>query len=212
MNTHSHTHDFPILIVAAVEQELTPLRRLHHRNDLEFLVSGMGRGRAHASVQQRLTKNKYRLVISAGFSGGTTSGFHVGDLVVASEIVDCLSGQVLRPTFDRREMPSVSCGRFLTLDRVVREPEMKKKMGIQYKTIAVDMESAAVGSAAQEAGIPWMAIRSILDPMEVRLRITSAWEAFQAVARPPQWGHLKKFMQDIRIAAESLAVGLNNSF
>ncbi len=200
--------NLPILIVAAVPQEISSSMN-REREGVEFLFTGIGRSRSAAVVRQCLARGKYRMVISTGFSGATQPGFRVGDLVTASEVMEASSGRFLEPArWPLNKVRSIAAGRFVTIDRIAGDPEAKKKLGSQYGTIAVDLETASVGSAAAEAQVPWVTIRAILDPMEENLRIGSWQQALGMLLFPPGWKEFGNFLHAIRLASESLTKGL----
>ncbi len=194
----------PVLVVAAVRQELSFFEA---GGKVQALLTGMGPGRAGRAIRRSLAGRDYRLVVSTGFAGGTRPGLRVGDLVIASEVIEVSSGQ--------RRIPSLCPwnGRFLagplaTVDRPLSDPKKKAEFGAVHGAIAVDMETAAVAAAASEVGVPWLALRAILDPMEVTLSAGSFREAIGLLARPSRWAELTNLMEAIRTAGQSLAGGL----
>ncbi len=203
----------PLLVVAAVPQEISFSYREKYQkgthNGVQFLFTGIGRARAASAVKARLSREKCRMVISTGFSGATQPGFHVGDLVTASQVMEASSGRFLEPArWPLNKVKSVAAGRFLTIDRIANDPDTKKKLGDQYGTIAVDLETAFIGAAAEEAHVPWITIRAILDPMEENLQVGSLQQALWMLAFPSRWRDFGDFLHAIRVASESLTKGL----
>ena len=197
-----------ILVVAAVPQELRDFR-FKTDSRLQCLVTGMG-PRAGEAVRQRLAAGGISLVVSTGFAGGVRPGFEVGDLVMASEVIHASSGDRSRPDspcFDLGGLASV--GPFVTVEQVLAGPGEKAEAGTRFGAIAADMESAAVAQAAEQAGVAWMAVRAILDPMEVTLSIRSRAQALRCLAAPKRWKELSGFLKNIRTASRSLAEGLH---
>lgn len=195
-----------ILVVSAVPQEIAPFRAVAPRT-VQCLVAGIG-ARAGQAVRRQLAEQRVRLVISAGFAGGLRPGLRVGDLVMASEVIEGASGLRRASTalFGLNGMASV--GPFLTVQSALAQPSAKAQMGERYGAIAVDLETAAIAQAATEAGVGWIGIRSILDPMETMLSVTSRWDAVRMLAAPGRWGEFACFLKAVRTASKSLATGL----
>ncbi len=212
-----------ILVVAAVREELADFRIRNGRVDL--LLTGMGRRRALEAVRRSLARKVYRKLISAGFSGATQPGFRIGDLVLATEVIDESSGNrwipapgpapangsfAAGPSIPRpgSGQAPLRTGRFVTASRLRPLPDQKAHLGRLYEAVAVDLESSAVAQAAGEAGVPWMALRAILDPMEQILTVGSWLEAARHLLNPPRWKDLQRFREEIRQAGQALSQGL----
>ncbi len=198
----------PILVVAAVRQEVEPF--CHGVNgEVEVLLTGMDGGRAFHLVQERLARRVYRWVISTGFAGGLQPGFQVGNWVMASEVIDASTGDSWKPSRPLPEMGrSVSIGRFVTVPSLLREPPAKEEVGFRFGAIAVDLETTAVASAASKAQVPWIGFRAILDPMEMGLPIFSRGHGIRLMFTRSGRERLKRFLGLIRAANQSLADGL----
>ncbi len=198
----------PILVVAAVRQEIAPfLKTLNGNREIHVLVAGIGSARVLGAVRRRLQEAPCRLVISAGFAGATQPGFRLGDLLIASEVLDIRSSRRWIPARLKND-GRFSRGRLATVDRPLSAPEEKRRFGALHGAAAVDMETAAVAAAASEAGVPWTALRAVLDPAEVTLAVRSWREGVVEILRPWRWGEFRDFLKGIRLAAESLSSGL----
>ena len=201
-----------ILIAAAVPQKLQDFRLLSGRlgSGVECLVTGMG-PRSGEAVRRRLAKKDVRLVVSTGFAGGVRPGFHTGDLVLASEVIHAPTGDRHKPVSSYFSLSDrASVGPFVTVEKALPDPKAKAWAGNRFGAIAVDMESAAVAQAADEAGVAWAAIRVILDPMEKPLVVRSRAHALRLLAAPRRWKEFFGFLQTVRLASRSLAGGLND--
>ena len=64
---------------------------------------------------------------------------------------------------------TTSAGLLLQTDQIVREPRSKREIHDQTSAAAVDMETGSVAMVAAEAGVPWVAIRAIVDSSLHRL-------------------------------------------
>jgi nucleoside phosphorylase len=112
--------------------------------------------------------------MSCGFAGGLTAGLEPGDLVLSSSVRD-ESGDVIAATESLRKAARVALhglrfveGEVVCTTSVAATPGDKRALA-GPSGIAVDMESWAVAKAAAEAGIPWIALRVILDPLDSEL-------------------------------------------
>jgi nucleoside phosphorylase len=200
----------PVLVVAAVRQEIgRPLKSADGR--IEMLLTGMGRRNADAKVRRYLAGKKIGLLVSAGFAGGTLPGYKVGDLLIASEVHDMASGKSFKPFWCPTRLDGrVRTGRFLTADSVMPDPAAKEEAGRKFGAVGVDMETAAVAEAAVEHGVPWVGLRAVLDPMEVRLAVGSAAQALQLLLTPSGRRELSGFFGSVRTASRSLTEGVKD--
>jgi adenosylhomocysteine nucleosidase len=110
-------------------------------------------------------------LVSFGIAGGLDPGLAVGDLVVADAVIDpdgrsfatasswCQAiRSALGDTFPVRTGPLAGAG------DVIAAPADKARLFQATQAIAVDMESHAVATAAEEAGLPFLILRAVADP------------------------------------------------
>jgi adenosylhomocysteine nucleosidase len=157
------------------------------------------------------------LVVSAGFSGALTSGYNVGDLIVAEDVCD--SDGVCRSVTWPVASVSYSRGRLLTIRNIVGSPKEKRRLGEQSGAVAVDMETAVVADLCAAAGVPFGCLRAISDNADTYLsenllallqgggvrpvRLLAA-----VLRRPRLIAELIRLGADTRKAAKRLAGGL----
>src|SRR5262249_32597756 len=108
-------------------------------------------------------------VLSAGFSGALSPEQRVGDLVLATEVVDEQGHRwPARHAFASTDQ-QLTLGRVLTVRDLVSDPSEKRRLGQQHDAIAVDMETAVVAQLCQEHGIPFACLRVISDDLHTSL-------------------------------------------
>ena len=165
----------PLLVVAAVRQELKPLADRCRNGDLQLLVTGMGQERAACEIKRWLSRNSCRGLVATGFAGATQPGLRVGDLIVADEVMEAHSGERFQPTLKAPASESIPIrkGRLVSLKQVAWSPGEKAHIGERFQALGIDLETAAAVRVAQEFGLPWLAVRAVLDPMEAWL--VSPW-------------------------------------
>jgi adenosylhomocysteine nucleosidase len=144
------------------------------------LETGLGRDHTEKALKWALGKPvlgnlpyQPKVVISAGFAGGLQADMQVGDLILATEIVE-EEGQTWPVPWPGRLpagdwQPPLRRGRLLTGHQIASEPAEKKRLGKQYQALAVDMESAAVASICRRFEIPFGCLRAISDPVDAAL-------------------------------------------
>jgi hypothetical protein len=126
---------------------------------------GLGGGARRAVAQERP-----RLVVSCGFSGGLDAELEPGDLVLATSIHDETGDELIAPAAVRRlaarALNGLSCfeGALVCTTSVAATEEEKRRLA-RPGALAVDMESYPAALAAAEAGIPWLGLRAIVDPL-----------------------------------------------
>lgn len=130
---------------------------------------GVGGGAAQVIAAERP-----RLVIACGFAGALHPSLGPGDLVLASSVYDESGDSVAaRPALLRAARRAfggarVTEGELLCATRVARTRAEKHALARPGR-IAVDLESWSAARAAERAGIPWLALRVIVDPLDADL-------------------------------------------
>lgn len=102
------------------------------------------------------------LLVFAGFAGALRESLHVGDVILAEDVVD-LDGRVWLAPLRPAGLPGVLSGRVLTTSRFIGDPAEKLALGGKRGALAVDMESAAFAQRSTERGVPWACLRVISD-------------------------------------------------
>jgi len=173
----------PIGIVSALAAEartLGPAARqgaeLRRLADGALLaVSGMGEGAA-AAAARRLVLAGATALASLGMAGGLDPALICGAVLLPEEIV-AHNGVVSATATEWRQrlraaLPAscIACGgKLLTSARPVASPEAKAAAWRDSRAAAVDMESAAIAQVARQAGLPFIALRVIVDTASDRL-------------------------------------------
>jgi adenosylhomocysteine nucleosidase len=160
-----------------------------------------------------------RFLVFAGFAGALSHDLHIGDIVLADEVIDA-SGHC-RPTTLPANLPEgmVKRGRLLTVNELSATAQDKGKLAGQHRAIAVDMESAVFAERCSRAGIPFACVRAISDEAATSLSpalvsmlaggAVSPWRVTLSILlRPSLLPELWRLARDTRKAAEHLANGL----
>lgn len=165
-------------ILVAMWEEFTPLRK-HWKLDwtgpgdfftgkvsglrVQVALSGVGPGNARRAVQELVSQGQPEALISLGYSGGLKDHLVPGDAIHAQEI-ETSDGKVYRS--------EQSGHRLLSVSKLAPSKESKRLLAEKHpEAYAVDMESAVVAEAAEQAGLPWRALRVIIDPLGSNLPI-----------------------------------------
>jgi adenosylhomocysteine nucleosidase len=168
----------PIGIVSALAAEartLGPAARqgaeLRRLTDGALLaVSGMGEAAA-AAAARRLVLAGVTALVSFGMAGGLDPTLVCGVVLLPEEIVARDGAAVSTTAADwcqrlRAALPAACIaggGKLFTSDRPVASREAKAAAWRDTRAAAVDMESAAIARVARQAGLPFIALRVIVD-------------------------------------------------
>lgn len=206
--------DEGVLIVTAVEAERDALLHgLRAGSPFDVLAGGVGPAAAAASAAARMARRKYRLVICAGIGGGFPGQAEVGALVVADEAVaadlgvetpegffpldelgfgstrlrtDEVHSARLAEALRKRGLPVVE-GPVLTVSSVTGTSETAEMRAMRVPGAAAEaMEGYGVAVAAQNAGVPFLEIRAVSNPVGPRDR--EAWKIKEALERLTEAG------------------------
>ncbi len=163
------------------------------------------------------------LVLMAGFAGGLQENQRVGDVILATEVVDESGGRW--PTTWPGELPAgkwsppLVRGRILTAGRIIARSEDKLRLGKEHQALAVDMESALVARCCQSADIPFGCVRCISDEADTELstRLSALFSrndvslvrlAAAVLRSPGMIRELGQLARNTRIAAKQLGKAL----
>ncbi len=193
-----------------------------------LLQGGVGRGRIREALLELSRRFPLRAAWSIGFAGGLCETLSPGSLVIPSAVLD--GGAVLPASGEVERLRAaitaaglgVSDGMLLSVDDPLRTPESKRAAHRRFGAVAVDMEAAGVAEAARRLGIPWLAIKAIVDPVDEALpdfllACTSgagdvAWpRLLRSLTSGRRLMPLLRLARDSRLAALALRQGLKAS-
>jgi adenosylhomocysteine nucleosidase len=164
-------------VVAALEVEARTLGRAVRRRDgLSSLpdgallaVGGMG-GMLAARAAHRLAEAGAIGLLSFGFAGGLDPKLNAGALVCPAEVVSGSGARFAASTAWRERLRAATAGRrplvagaLLTCAAPIDSVADKASAFRETGAVAVDMESTAVAEVAAALGLPFMALRVIVD-------------------------------------------------
>jgi adenosylhomocysteine nucleosidase len=170
----------PVGLIVALPEESAALRSVMRRvrewrlpdyrawsgvlgsREIVLAQSGMGHGHATGCARQLLKAERPILLMAAGFAGGLSHELEPGEALVASEVV-LVEGDSHRRWPVRLNLEGHRTGVLASPDRVVRFSHEKRELALRTGAHAVDMESGSVVREAEEAGIPWLVVRSVTD-------------------------------------------------
>jgi adenosylhomocysteine nucleosidase len=208
-----------VLVLVALEQELGSVARVLRGarrgsevrgrmsgSEVIALATGMG-GEAHRAIADE----RPALVVSCGFAGALDGALSAGDLVLATAVRSADGGAVRAPEALRRAAAAalqglrVAHGEIVSGTAVAATADEKRALAA-HGALAVDMESYAVARAAANAGVPWLALRAIVDPLDT---------ALPPFAREPRsdylWPALRYALSGPRAAAGLVRLARNAS-
>jgi len=159
-------------VVIALRQEARTFARglndggvTHVEEHLLVCVGGVGAARARSAAEQLLLHGASAL-LSWGVAAALAPGLEAGSILLPNAIVDA-DGAVLPVSGPWRNLiqrVSPFDARPLAEARsILATPAQKQALGHLLHAAAADMESAAVAKAAQQAEVPFLAVRAIAD-------------------------------------------------
>jgi hypothetical protein len=161
-------------VVCALPAESATLERAGPPRDLRLVVSGVGPLRA-AHAAQGLIDAGVGALASWGVAAGLEMGLDSGVVVLATA-VRRLAQEVVLPTdagwrarlrARAQALPAVREGVVVSVEEVLRDAGAKR--GAAAVGTVADMESAAVAEVARACGLPFLAVRAVVDPLEFEL-------------------------------------------
>lgn len=143
------------------------------KNNILLHTAGMGPERAR-SAAMFLIDSGVDALISWGTAGGLAPGVTAGQLILPNQIIDQKNNIFNVNVLWRNQLQmklghqiTVNHGLLLQAEQIVNAVAGKQHLFSQYQAVAVDMESGAVAEVANREGLPFMAIRSVVDTADV---------------------------------------------
>ena len=220
-------------IIAAMPGELKPLvqgwKPLHlphgenaWQGNIEgaaciAVCAGMGKAAAERACSIAVREAPLNTLVSMGWAGALSCGLQPGDAYVVNEVVDGVSGEVF-PTQSPARVGNAPPLKLVTIDHVALAAE-KKRLGLSYQAVLVDMEAATVARFARSQGIPFHCLKAVSDTASEVLpdfsRYTDTQGQLQLAAllahvaiRPRYWPCLARIGKNGKKGAYALASAL----
>jgi adenosylhomocysteine nucleosidase len=202
-----------------INDEPVPLRE-----GVMLCVSGVGPRRA-GQASRRLLEKGATALLSWGSAGGLSPELSPGSLMLPKIIIaPDRSVYHADPPWHKnlcnrlKGRVEFHTGPLAESETVVQTPAEKATLFQQTGAVGVDMESAAVAAVAQEARVPFVAVRAVADSTDVALPSSAlnAWDEFGRLnflrlirgiaARPNEFLPLIRLARDYRAAQRTLAL------
>ncbi|HBK54707.1 MAG TPA: hypothetical protein DDZ76_00240 [Xanthomonadales bacterium] len=164
-------------VVCALDWEARCLPR--QADGLRVVVSGMGAAAAAAAARE-LVEQGVRGLIDFGSAGGLDPARQAGDLLLPARVLNSDGASFSAdPDLHARLAAALAAvglssqhAAVLEVSAALAAPADKAECRARYHrqgVAAVDMESAAVAQVAAQAGLPFLAVRAVLDAADRRL-------------------------------------------
>lgn len=157
-------------VITGLAREAGCFADLETHESLSVRCAG-GDAKRAAEMAGVLVSEGCRGLVSFGIAGGLKPALTPGTLVIAGSVIG-LDGSRTEcdPTWRQRlttvlegELPILGSD-ILGSDQAVLLSQEKRRLHDRTGAVAVDMESHAVGEAAAELGVSFLAVRAIADP------------------------------------------------
>lgn len=145
--------------------------------EIWLIKTAVGEQRAAAAVRA-VWEDRFDLFLSTGCAGALSPELVPGDLAIATAVIGNASGAQYQTDPVHRERARVAAqraalrtvvGPVLCSPRVLANAAAKQAAAVSTGSVAVEMEGAAIGALAQQAGVPFASVRAILDTAATEL-------------------------------------------
>jgi adenosylhomocysteine nucleosidase len=226
-----------IVIISALERELRPLmsnwrsvKAQYEGREFTFFEShyavalggGIGPEAGRRAAEAAIAKYSPRLLISAGVAGGLSPDLSVGETIFPATVIDARDGSRHETAISNARIGGTPLAKTVLVSYPeIAGAEQKRKLGKAYAAHAVDMEGAAIATAALKHNIPFVAIKSISDDVNFELPQMSQFVqggnfqttrfALHVAIRPWLWLKVARLARNTKLASENLCAWLRES-
>ena len=175
-----------LAIIASMERELSGLRREispdRSVDSFDLKVVGVGISRRQSSLRELLRSasgGQPRGVLMLGFAGAVDRKLKAGGLVLSSRYyLDAHNEKFLTPDPAMRQSAIIAAANAglpvthsdsLTVDAIVATPEAKAALAEKNPVGIVEMEDYWLAAEIQDAGVPFISARVVLDTAQQSL-------------------------------------------
>ena len=212
-----------IALITALRHELQPLlalgnwrlekiagrnfyRRSFAGKEVVATTSGLGKVMAAATTQMLIDRFQADLILNFGSCGSLDPKLSVGDLVLASRVIeyDFTSQHKAVPITDcdasllselTRRFSDFKVGPLASADRNADTVEIREELFNRYQALAADWEGASIVRVARRMGVPALVLRGVTDIGDDDL--TTEYE-----------NHYKTVLPQVAKAAEQMTIFL----
>jgi nucleoside phosphorylase len=135
--------------------------RFYETPTLVFVAGGVGARPAAAAAVLMADHFKPDALVSSGFCGALSDDLETGDLILGGTRKQKPDEKLLE--IARRAAPKARTGLVRTVEKVVLDPEEKKKLRQDKGALAIDMEAEAVALAARSKGVGFLSAKAVID-------------------------------------------------
>lgn len=186
-----------------------------------LVQTGLGARRAREAALLVARRYGCGSLWSLGLAGGLDPALSAGALLLPAAVLTP-DGVLRAPAVDalRAALGAAAPrgGRLLTAAAAIATIEEKRALRAATGAAAVDMEAAGVADAAAELGLPWVALKAILDPADLPLPAPLARCAradgglrvgglLAALLAPRAWRPARAVARNLRPALAALRAG-----
>ena len=201
----------------ALEVEAGPFRQLtQRREEVEILLTGMGKSNAQKSVSHYLQNNSPAHLLTCGFAGALNPQLQIGEVVVQEDSIGgspretVQSGLISDRDFAKQ-------GRFFFSSRMVCSAAEKQELFRTTGAEAVEMESGIIQEICREKKVACSTVRVISDTADQDLpldfnrfvnpdcSLNHGKLALGIVTSPWKIAGLMRLQRDCKFAAKCLA-------
>lgn len=157
-------------IVTAMATEVWPLIRDWEKNphrpdffeseDAVLLCGGIGYEAGKRAAEALIEHAKPDVLIATGLAGGLKPEWTLGRTMAAAEVVDEANGRRFRTAYGEGTVIS---------SRQIARAAQKRELASRFAADIVDMEGAAVAEVAEAHGLPFLAVKAVMDDMDFEL-------------------------------------------
>jgi nucleoside phosphorylase len=145
-------------------------------------VTGIGKTSTQTILPPLFARYHPLALISLGFAAGLSPNEQPGDVILSSEVLTeevlmektaslFASAGFVDKSYNIAKQTLLRChpGSIVAVSRLLMTPTTKANVWQKTNAVAADMEGYWIAWEAEKASVPWLVIRSILDPFNMKL-------------------------------------------